>query len=132
MDWHNFQNFAHWYCNHPFYRTDYELDKDITNEYNKIYSPTYCTLVPKVVNNLFRDFSKTLSDNGLPTGVYLNGKRYECIACGIYLGKFDTPEQASQVYLNYKRNYILQIAEQYKYLIEIHVYYSLVALAHTA
>lgn len=129
--WHNFQNFAHWYVNHPFSNMDYELDKDILCDNNKMYSPTSCTLVPHVINNIFRDFSKSSSTRGLPFGVHRNGNGFEATACGIYLGTFNTIAEAQQIHREYKHNYISRIAEEYKYLVEVDVYYSLIALAHT-
>lgn len=49
-EWHNFQVFAKWFTEHQFYRSGYELDKDILSRGNKHYSKDTCTLVPKRIN----------------------------------------------------------------------------------
>lgn len=50
-EWHNFQNFAKWYDeNHPNDGNDYQLDKDIKVEGNKLYSPITCSFVTKREN----------------------------------------------------------------------------------
>lgn len=51
--WHNFQNFAEWYYNHPNYKNKgYQVDKDILVPNNKVYSQQTCTLVPAQLNNI--------------------------------------------------------------------------------
>lgn len=45
-EWHNYQVFAEWYYGHlPEGLARYEVDKDIINPGNKIYSPEMCTVV---------------------------------------------------------------------------------------
>lgn len=41
--WHNFQNFALWYYNEPYYTKGWHLDKDIIERGNKEYGPSKCT-----------------------------------------------------------------------------------------
>lgn len=118
--WHNFQLFSKWYYDN-FYQIEGEqmaLDKDILCKGNKIYSPDTCVFVPQRINNLF-----TKSDNkrgDCPIGVSYNkpGKIYETY-CGTngkrkYLGCYKTPEEAFQVYKNFKEKYIKEVAEEYK------------------
>lgn len=52
-EWHNYQNFAEWYCTH--YPNDgkiYELDKDNKSGDCKIYSPETCCFVDHIDNTL--------------------------------------------------------------------------------
>lgn len=50
-EWHNFQNFAKWYCdNHPKDGISYQLDKDLKAIGNKVYSPETCMFVSPKVN----------------------------------------------------------------------------------
>lgn len=50
-EWLNYQVFAEWYhSNHPKDGHTYELDKDIKNPGNKIYSPDNCKFVSKKEN----------------------------------------------------------------------------------
>ncbi len=129
--WHNFQTFAGWYYDN-FYQIEkeqMELDKDILCKGNKTYSPDTCVFVPHRINTLF-----TKSDNkrgDYPIGVTYNkpSKIYETY-CGTngkrkYLGCYDTPEQAFQVYKQYKEDYIKKVAEEYKNKIPMKLYNAL-------
>ena len=118
QDWHNFQNFAEWYCNHKFYGLGYQLDKDITLRGNKVYHEKFCSLVPKEVNTSIVNCEK-------PKGAYLlgvyyhnrdkvfisrtlvNGKRKE-------LGRFSTAKEAFHMYKRHKENHLKQLAVKYE------------------
>ncbi|WP_394137451.1 AP2/ERF family transcription factor [Cytobacillus oceanisediminis] len=121
-EWHNFQNFATWY-DENYYEIDghrTHLDKDILQKGNKIYSPDTCVLVPQFINGLFIKRDKLRGD--LPIGVKTCSRypnKYE-VRCNnnkgkrVYLKTFDTPEEAFQVYKEYKEKLIKDIAEEYK------------------
>lgn len=130
-EWHNFQNFAQWYVRQPNYGKSYQLDKDILIPGNKIYSPEACTLVPRIINTLFIDISNSLVSNGNPVGVYTRGTKFRAETSQVYIGTYSTREEASNAYLEYKKNYILEVAEQYKNDVDIRVYNRLIALANT-
>ncbi len=91
--WHDFQEFADWFVSQPYTNApDVELDKDILDPLNRIYSPEFCSLVPRLVNQMFRD---TRSQRGsLPIGVKEGprGKgftaRLSKYGKQVYLGKF--------------------------------------------
>lgn len=52
-EWHNFQNFAKWfYENYPNDGKDYQLDKDIKVDGNKLYSPDTCMFVSALENSV--------------------------------------------------------------------------------
>ncbi len=52
VEWHNFQNFAEWFeINYPKDGKDYQLDKDILIEGNKVYFPEACLFVDHYKNN---------------------------------------------------------------------------------
>lgn len=127
-EWHNYQIFAKWYDNN-YYEIDDEtmcLDKDILTKGNKIYSPKNCVFVPNTINVLF---VKSDAIRGLcPIGVSFNKdiKKYRAY-CLInnkqkHLGKFDTKEDAFDVYKVFKEKHIKQIAEEYKNLIPTKLY----------
>ena len=130
--WHNFQLFSKWYYDN-FYQIEGEqmaLDKDILCKGNKIYSPDTCVFVPQRINSLF-----TKSDNkrgDCPIGVTYNkpGKIYETY-CGTngkrkYLGCYKTPEEAFQVYKNFKEKYIKEVAEEYRDKIPTKLYNAMI------
>lgn len=122
--WYNFQNFANWF--YANYKDGYELDKDIKFQDNKIYSAFRCCLVPKFINGLLT--SRGRDRGSLPIGVIyhkaakkfvaqinLRGKRK-------HLGCYDTPFKAFKAYKIAKEDYIKEVAEEYKDLIDSKVY----------
>lgn len=117
-EWLCYSNFCEWF-NENYYEIEnekVELDKDILNKGNKIYSPKTCIFAPKRINQLFPKCDKSRGD--LPIGVsfdkgaYTAGimkKRKKC-----HLGRFKTIEEAFEVYKKAKEEYIKEVAEEYK------------------
>lgn len=64
-EWKLLSNFKAWYDEN--YRDGFALDKDILFEGNKVYGPETCRFVPRYINNLVKDHSK--SGRTLPVGV---------------------------------------------------------------
>jgi len=126
-NWHNFQNFAEWFEKN--YVKGYELDKDIINNGNKIYSPTNCCFVPKEINNLFANCKK--QKRTFPIGVSKLRNKYLCQLSlnGINhkLGIFDTVEEAFNEYKKQKENQIKKLAIYFKNSINKKVYNSLMS-----
>ena len=124
-EWHNFQNFAKWYEEN--YIEGFELDKDILVKGNKIYSPETCCFIPPEINTLL---IKCDGSRGIyPLGVYKVGHRFaSCLkkqGKNVTLGTFDTPEEAFQVYKTAKEEYIKEVADIWKPLIQPKVYRAL-------
>ena len=94
------------------------LDKDILSKGNKIYSPNTCIFVPQNINILFTKRNK--SRGNLPIGVCYHkqdGKYMSKCSFGDgqkYLGCYDTPQEAFQIYKEYKEKYIKEVADKYK------------------
>ena len=107
-----------------------EIDKDILCKGNKIYSPQTCIIVPQRINKLFTKSNKLRGD--LPIGVYYNkqNKKYRSqiskIENGkkqrVYLGLYNTPQEAFESYKKAKENYIKQVADEYKLYIPKELY----------
>jgi hypothetical protein len=119
-EWLNYQNFAEWY-NENYYEIENEkmqLDKDILIKGNKIYSPEACMFVPQSVNQIF--VKRERERGKYPIGVYLNKKTNKYVShCHngnkqLHLGYFNTPEDAFNVYKEFKESYIKQVANKYK------------------
>ena len=119
-EWHNFQNFAHWYENN-YYQIEDEvmcLDKDILCKGNKIYSPETCCFVPEKINTLFVKCDNSRGNNPigtyqLPSGnyrVYCNNGYGE----DIYLGTYFNKEEAFRVYKQYKEKVIKEVIDSYE------------------
>ena len=90
------------------------LDKDLLFVGNKTYSETTCVFVPHEVNSFFTDCGATRGE--YPLGVNFHkpvGKfRAQCCVNGKqqYLGLFDTPEEAFNVYKPFKEALCKQLA----------------------
>ena len=125
-EWHDLQDFGNWFTDN-YYEIEgqrMELDKDILNKSNKIYSPENCIFVPQNINYLF---IKRDNDRGnYPIGVSYHKQCEKFRAnCSIYnfeenkqktkyLGLYDTPKQAFEAYKQFKEQYIKQVADYYK------------------
>lgn len=91
------------------------LDKDIIQPGNKIYSPDLCCFVPRHINNLLVDRGNARGQ--WPQGVCFH-KRTERFVANIkkhskarHIGYFDTPEAASTAYKSAKAAHITEIAQ---------------------
>lgn len=119
-EWLYYPNFYEWIHsqeNFEKFKLGYRwaIDKDILSDYkNKIYSPDTCVLVPHYVNILFTE--KKI--NNLPLGVWIsqscknryaveikdNGGKKKTYFC-------HTPEEAGNIYQEYRLRHIKEIAE---------------------
>ena len=132
-EWHNFQNFAKWY-EENYYEIPNEkmhLDKDILCKGNKIYSPENCIFVPERINILF--VKSDASRGKYPIGVCWRKSRNKFMSqCNIlnkennrkhiYLGTYNTIEEAFLAYKTFKEKYIKEVADEYKDLIPQKLY----------
>ena len=105
-----------------------ELDKDILNKGNKVYSPDTCVYVPQSINSLFTKSDKVRGE--YPIGVYKQKDKYVAqLNKGngkqIYLGSYSTPEEAFQAYKQAKEEYIKEVANEYKDKIPYRLYEAL-------
>lgn len=125
-EWLCYTNFGDWFTDN-YYEAEGErtcLDKDILHKGNKIYSPENCVFVPERINTLFVKSDKKRGE--YPIGAYYNKEhkkfRAQCSIYDfkenkkkqIYLGYYDTPEKAFEVYKKYKENHIREVADYYK------------------
>lgn len=133
-DWFNFQNFANWF-NENYYEIPGQkttLDKDILLKGNKIYGPDTCIFVPEDINLLF--VKRNANRGECPIGVNYHkvSSKYkaECrnhSGNKKHLGLYINKEEAFRAYKKYKEQLIKQIANDYKVLIPIKLYKSLVS-----
>ena len=123
-EWLNFQNFAEWYYNnyYDFLSERVELDKDILNKHNKIYSPNNCIFVPQRINKLFKKVSHG-NCKSLVVTYYKYNNKYNASCCVINnkgkalnknLGYFSNEIDAFNAYKQFKEKYIKQVADDYK------------------
>ena len=113
-EWHSFSAFRAWWLSS--YREGHELDKDLLVPGNREYGPDVCIYVPRWLNAFTTDSGASRGELPIgvslhkPTGKYhsqcsspITGKRHR-------LGRFNTPEEAHNAWLNYK----LALADQLK------------------
>jgi len=110
--WHKFSAFKEWMMSQQW--EGKELDKDVLQIGNKIYSPETCVFVSRQVNAVLT-YGKS-NKGKLPPGVSFDKKsgKYKAV-CNIgakykHLGYFPAPEQAEKAYKKAKRADILRHA----------------------
>lgn len=130
-EWHNFQNFAKWYCENS-YIVDGEklhIDKDLLYFDNKIYGPDTCLLIPERINYLI--IRHAPQRGKYPIGVRKHRKSLSFEArCMTHNGKesigfFNTPDEAFMAYKKRKEEFIKEVANEYKNKIPDKVYHAL-------
>ena len=116
-EWLIYSNFKKWFDNpNNGYIEGYELDKDILSKGNKVYSPDTCCFIPHEINSLIRRWERRKGE--YPQGVSKNNKNSYKVTVGvrgtrIYVGTFNTVEDASNAYSRAKEAIIKSIAKEY-------------------
>lgn len=107
-EWLIYSNFRDWFYSQGDV-TGKELDKDIIDPGNMVYSPTTCVFVDKGLNALLNQRKADRSNTGV-IGVSFRTGKYNvfCKVNGsnVYLGRYDDLQTASKVYRDYKSDYI--------------------------
>lgn len=113
-EWLSFMAFRSWMIEQDW--EGKELDKDILVVGNKVYSPETCCFVTHAVNSLLTDHARARGK--WPQGVHFD-KASDKFFAQIklygqpkYLGRYDTPEEASAAYIKAKSAHILEISNQ--------------------
>lgn len=120
-EWHNFQNFGKWY-DENYYAVDdqkMELNKDILVKGNKVYGSKYCVFVPKRINLLLVKKDAVRGRNPVGVCYYKRDNTYQADCRdengkSVHLGRYDTPEEAFEVYKVFKESIIKKVADHYK------------------
>ena len=111
-EWKIFSNFKNWMENQNW--EGKHIDKDILVPNNKIYGKETCLFVSQRINNLLH-IGPPNRRGDCPIGVAQLRNKYQAkVSVGDkekYLGIFDTPEEAHEVYCVEKRKYIKEIIE---------------------
>lgn len=124
-------SFFHFWCQSQigFGREDFELDKDLLNKGNRVYSECSCVFIPRALNTLLS--SSNRSRGAFPIGVSWGRGVYRSelrvFNKKIHLGCFRTPEEAFQAYKTAKEAHIKDMAELYKADIDPRAYAALMA-----
>jgi len=107
----------------------WDLDKDILQKGNKLYSKSTCCFVPHEVNQLLikRDNSRGEYPVGVCFDKYAGKFKAQLTVNGKlkYLGLFTTPEEAFQVYKLAKEAQIKVVAQKWQHLLDNRVFQAL-------
>ena len=131
-EWLYFGNFLEWVNREVGYgghKKGFALDKDLLIKGNKVYCPEACSFVPDAVNLLLGSNAAIRGD--LPIGVSLckrDGRFRANIKCWgkmRFLGRYDTPEEASAAYKIAKEAHVKIVATQHRDSIKPAVYEAL-------
>jgi hypothetical protein len=116
-EWEEFDIFSSWVDTQPNKEwRSCELDKDILCDGNKVYSPSTCVFVTKVVNNFLNSHESLRG--ALMIGVHWDSSRGKFIAqCSDpfkensrFLGRFDTEIEAHTIWKKTKHEYACKLA----------------------
>ena len=120
QEWHTYSIFRTWFKDN--YIKGFDLDKDLLRQGNKVYSKDTCCFIPPLLN---ATLSLKPSNSNLPYGVgirqYKGNVSYIARICikgeRQYLGIFATPKEAKTCYDKARREYLNNLAEEYKGII---------------
>jgi len=108
----------------------WHLDKDLLVKGNKLYSEDTCVFIPARVNTLLTKSGATRGD--WPIGVVRSGANGRFVSqCNngtgkqLFLGFFNTPQEAFQAYKTFKEALIKEVANEYKEQLDYRVYEAL-------
>lgn len=119
-EWRNFQNFKIWYDEHFIPGTKVDLDKDLLGRCGHMYSPETCAFMTHFLNTVFeeRGVKQLITQN--------KDKKYMAVMSILNkkkeIGIFDTKEEAVKAYIEYRKQYILDVAESCKGKVQDCVY----------
>lgn len=129
---HSYQNFAAWATKQVGFAEGFQLDKDLLVRGNRIYSPDCCVFLPTSINSLLNRNSKIRGD--MPIGVRQKDKSREVYTAQmsqgqkkVYIGTFSCPSEAFHAYKIAKEQFMKEMAEKYKAVIDPRAYAALMA-----
>lgn len=114
-EWQTYEGFLPWYLKYPGQKIGFELDKDLLGLGSKTYSPETCCFLPPSINKML---TSRRSDSGKHPGVWAHKGKYIARARhrGLQntLGRFYTPEEAYEVYVDHKIKILREEAVMFK------------------
>lgn len=112
-EWFNFANFRKWFIENNMFGKKVDLDKDILVQGSTVYSPETCSLVPHFTNTVFEERgNKNCIVKKIKTGTF--DAVMSVLGKVEPIGSFATEEEATAAYVNYKGDYIVDLAKKSK------------------
>lgn len=117
-----FPNFKNW-CLHYLQDledkdiTNYEIDKDLIFKGNKVYSEITCNLIPRELNVILTNRKRFRGDYKVGVTYHQRDKHFRASISIkgkiVFIGSFDTEDEAFLEYKNYKEDYLKHLGEYY-------------------
>ena len=118
-----------WYDNYQYKHEGWQLDKDLLVKGNKIYSSETCVFLPHIINSVLTKSNKT-------RGKYLIGAYFDThnnkfkahiskYGKNTTLGYFENEIDAHLAYKEAKEEYLKELAEEYKDMLDPRAYNAL-------
>ena len=126
----DYSKWREWYDNYQYKQDDWQLDKDLLIKGNKIYSEETCVFLPREINVALTKSTKTRGNKLI--GVYFD-KQYKKFVSKVSLGAgnqkvlgyYDNEYEAHLSYKKAKEEYIKELAERYKDILDPRAYEAL-------
>ena len=129
-DFKDYSKWRDWFDNYQYKHDGWHLDKDLLFKGNKIYSEPTCVFIPREINQV-------LTKREASRGEYLIGVYWDKTAKAFkamvsknkgkqeHLGYFNTEIEAFEAYKQAKENYIKELADKYKDMLDPRAYEAL-------
>lgn len=113
-DWLYFMNFREWMLKQDW--KNKALDKDLLEPNNTIYCPETCCFVSLSLNNLILTGKGKRGNYPIGVSWAKHAKKFSAMCSvdgkSVFIGYFDTEEEASLAYNKFKFNHVQSIAKQ--------------------
>ena len=126
----DYSKWREWYDNYQYKYDGWQLDKDLLIKGNKTYSIETCVFLPHIINSTLTKSNKTRGNYLI--GTYFD-KQYKKFVAKISLGAgnqkvlgyYDNEYEAHLSYKKAKEEYIKELADKYKDLLDPRAYEAL-------
>ena len=124
----DYSKWREWYDNYPYKQDDWHLDKDLLVKSNKVYSKETCVFLPRAINMALvtrqGNRGKCLIGVVFPKkGKYTSFLKKH--GKNTYLGTYDNEYDAYLAYKLAKEEYLKELAEDYKDMLDPRAYIAL-------
>ena len=126
----DYSKWREWYDNYQYKYDGWQLDKDLLVKGNKVYSIETCVFLPHIINSTLTKSNKTRGNYLIGTYFDKQHKKFVAkISLGAgnqkVLGYYDNEYEAHLSYKKAKEEYIKELADKYKDLLDPRAYEAL-------